>query len=342
MTQTRPGLTFVVSLFVATCCGVFFASATPFLLAQDESKKTDSPVDADKTVDSANQLIAEARQKLAEYESVKADLVQSVAIGGSRFRATGKYLQGSGGRIRLEYRLESPGQKSLTDTGQTSKTQTGESKSGASQMATNSMLQVSDGEVMYTLMKIGEDVRVTRVNVKEVQRSVADLPQSASSNWLRDIGLGGIKAMLSSFEKTMRFSDRITEKLNDQEFVRVSGTWKSEQRRQMVGAGAPADAPLPGYIPDYVRLYFTEDNAFLRRVEYLKRHPTENVIRPMVTLDFINVEINGPVESGAFSPKNLPDNVTPVDGTDALIQQLTQAAKPPGGQPAGVSKSAKP
>ena len=102
MTQTRPGLTFVVSLFVATCCGVFFASATPFVLAQDESKKTDSPVDTDKTADSADQLIAEARQKLAEYESIKADLIQSVAIGGSRFRAIGKYLQGSGGRIRLD------------------------------------------------------------------------------------------------------------------------------------------------------------------------------------------------------------------------------------------------
>lgn len=331
MTQTRPGLTFGASLVITACCVAFCAIQQPFVLAQNEKEKSEPSAGDQVAADPAAQLLAEARKKIDGYESVKADLVEKVAIGGARFTAIGKYVQGAGERVRLEYTLDTakPSAKSNSDAAdkQTDGAPDGGQVPNASGFdffgATNSMLQVSDGEVMYTMMKVGEDIQATRVNVKEVQRSVASMPQNPlSTDWLKDLGLGGVKAMLASLEKNMQFSDRVTETLNDEEFVRVSGTWKTALRQKMIGEGAPADAVLPGYIPDYVRLYFATDNMFLRRVVYLKRHPTEQKIRPMVTLDFVNIEINAPVGSGAFLP---PEKVNAVDETDAIIQRLQQA-----------------
>lgn len=327
MTQTRPRLTFGASVLVTACCAVFCAVQQPLVVAQD---KTETPAPKDRNqpaADSAGDLIAEARKKIDTYESVKADIVEKVAIGGSRFTAVGQYVQGAGDRVRLEYTLDvaKPARDKKIEPaaapGDEAETTGGFDFYGA----TNSMLQVSDGEVMYTMVKIGKDVHATRVNVKEVQRSVADMPGSSiAANWLKDLGLGGVKAMLASFEKNMRFKDRMNEKLNDdEECVRVTGTWNVEQRARMVGEGAPADAVLPGYIPDYVWLYFTPKTMFLRRVVYLKRHPAEKKIRPMVTLDFVNVEINAPVGSNAFLP---PEKVTAVDETDAIIKRLEQAS----------------
>lgn len=334
MTQTRPGLTFALTAFAAACCAIAVGiSPTNRVFAQDEKKSEQPGTDSEKakgeSADSASKLMEQARKKIGGYESVKADLVQAFSIGGSRFRAVGTYLQGTDNKVRLEYKLEELGERKTkaNDTPPKTKTKT---KSKAKKI--NSMTQVSDGEVMYTLMTINGEVRqANRINVKDVQSKVQAMAGKSFSRWLQDFGMGGVKSMLASFEKTMKFGDRQVETLDGEDFIRLTGTWKADERRRMVGEGADPEQPLPGYIPDYVRLYLHPENMFPRRVMYLKRHPTERKVRPMVTLDFVNAVINGPVESSAFALKNLPEKVTLNDVTERVIKQLQSMSKPPAG-----------
>jgi outer membrane lipoprotein-sorting protein len=86
-----------------------------------------------------------------------------------------------------------------------------------------------------------------------------------------------------------------------------------------------------------VRIYVDRETGFPHRIMYLKKLVGREVHKPMVTLDFIDVELNQPINNNDFDYQP-PDGVTPVEQTKAFVDRLTppETKAPPGApQPAG-------
>ena len=84
---------------------------------------------------------------------------------------------------------------------------------------------------------------------------------------------------------------------------------------------------------DAIRVYFDKTTLFPRRILYTKQIPGRKVSRPMLTLDFTNVKLNGPVSDQDFT---FVPPATPVanDITQAYVGRLIGAG---GGMPPGVA-----
>jgi hypothetical protein len=73
-------------------------------------------------------------------------------------------------------------------------------------------------------------------------------------------------------------------------------------------------------------LYFDRDTLFPRRILYLKRHPVRDFSRPMLTLDFVNVLLDAPVDELAFHFEP-PEGIVPNDITELYLKQLAAGAR---------------
>lgn len=262
-----------------------------------QSPQPASPAAADEQEAASRQYLAQARDRLAAYRSIHADLRETVSIGARPFKAVGSYLQGRDGKLRVEFQVT-----------------IGDSLQGT-------LLQVCNGQLLWTRWNIGEESQITRRDIQEIQRALQQGPNFANAQLLSDLGLGGIKALLASIEENMQLDAAKEIEIDGTPFIVIHGTWNPELLEQM---GIPRDAaeePLPGYLPDSVRIYLQKDNLFPRRIMYLKRHPTEELVRPLVTLDFVNIQLNPTVDEADFEYEP-PDDVPQIDDTKEFIDQI--------------------
>jgi hypothetical protein len=176
--------------------------------------------------------------------------------------------------------------------------------------------------------KVQPKPRVTRRDVQLILDS-AEKARTVPRNLLvAELGLGGLPALLSALEGSLTFDDR--QEAEDGKFVVISGKWKDELLARL-----PKDSEKPDrlaeYIPDAVRVYFDPENLFPRRILYTKKHEKREIMMPMVSLDFVEVTLNGPVEDELFHYAP-PDGVFPENITNfylsRLVPQQTQAPVP--------------
>ncbi len=236
--------------------------------------------------------LEKARTAMLEYKSVAADIVESITLGPRRFRVKGKYLQGTNLQLRLEYEVT---------VGKTSGT----------------LIEVCDGDILWTWEKVGSDERVTRRKVREILAAAAASGRTPENLLHAELGLGGLPSLIASIQKSVRFDRQWEQDVDKHEFVVLDGTWKPEYRQKL-----ETDGQLPPYVPDRVRIYFQKDKLFPRRIAYLKRDPNTQAHQPMVTLDFINVVWNGKVDEKKFS-FTPPKGVKREDITELYIDQFT-------------------
>jgi hypothetical protein len=249
----------------------------------------------DEPVDQATQILERARERLIKYESIRAELVETVALGGHQFRMKGTYLQGMNLRLRLDCQVQ---------VGST----------------TGKLTEVCDGQILWTWQQIGEKQRVTRRNVRQIERAASSTGMTTQNLLLAELGFGGLPALVASLQKSLKF-DRVAEQdVDGLRLVVMDGVWKPEVREQL--AGGPT-APLPSHIPDRVRLYLQKDKLFPRRILYLKQGSKPNRFRPLVSLDFVNVVWDGPLDETAFQ-FTPPENVRREDITQEYIRRFTK------------------
>ena len=98
----------------------------------------------------AKAVLQQARQRLLSHQSIKAKLVETVATSGRRFTVYGEYVQGRSDDLKLRLKF----QVKLGDT-------------------EGSMLEVCDGTVLWTQHKIGDETRIFRRDVRQIQQARA-------------------------------------------------------------------------------------------------------------------------------------------------------------------------
>jgi hypothetical protein len=282
------------------------------------------PAEGEKKTTPALEL-KRAREQLLKASSVSASIVETVNLFDHTYKAEGKYLQRTAAQpdewnMRLELRIK-----------------IGE--------AAGSLLEVCDGEVLWTRTEIDfgkkrerrekKETNLTRRNVVEIMSAARKLGDpKRESILIASFGLGGVPALLSAIEQDMKFNLEMKEEtLRDRPVNVISGTWSESMTAKLRGPAGQGGAPslLPAFVPDSVRLYVDRETGFPHRIHYLKKLPGRKVSRPLLTLDFLDVALNEPIDSREFDYEP-PSGVTPVEQTKAFVEMLSPAdAKTPSG-----------
>lgn len=308
------------------------ASGSAFVAALFPDDTT--PADADGKRSPAAE-IKQAREQLLKVKSIAAKVSEKVDLLDKSFKAEGRYLQmglrENDWKMRLELAV----------------------KIGS---ASGSLLEVCDGELLWMRSEIEtgrrkdkkegakkdpRDTAITRRNVTKILNAARKLPdKSYETGLITSLGLGGLPALLASAEQNMKFSSVKETTLRDMPMIVVEGTWNesfAQKLRGAAGQGQPASAMLPPAAPDSVRIYIDRGTGFPHRIMYLKKIAGRDVQKPMLTLDFLDVEINQPISGSEFEYVP-PKDVTPIELTQGFLDQLAPQTSPPpsgGSQPAG-------
>lgn len=267
------------------------ASAAP----ADESEKN-----LKKNPAQANALLKRAREKLLTYTSIRAQITEKVEIGPKSFVISGSYLQGKDLKLRLEFQVQS--QKK-------------------NDKPVGTLLEICDGQVLWTEHNIKGTSRVTRRDVQAILQQAELNPKSQPNMLVAGLGLGGLPGMLASIQKNMKLESVSERKVNGKTLTVLNGTWKDEFLAQWKGGDPTAPVQLPAYVPDGVRIYLDQQTLFPRRIVYLKKN--KETLESMVTLNFSKVTLNAPIKATEFAYEP-PDGVFPVDITNQYLKQLTQ------------------
>lgn len=236
-------------------------------------------------------------------QSIEANLLEQVLISDPPIRMTGRYLeQGRKTRLELHVRLKGDSQGSL--------------------------LEVSDGNLLWSQTAFGDTKQVTFRNVKDIAIALADQPSLSSGGGPLDLGLGGLSGLMNSLQRTMQFDQLREESKKDEHWVIIQGKWKPEYAAQWK---KNPDDELPGYIPDALRIYFDAETQFPRRLIYLKKQSEKPTHRPIVRLEFQDVQFDQMVEEETFA-YTPPEGLVPEDITQPYIDQLKRRNAPPGGE----------
>ena len=319
MTHMSPKLTFVASLFTITgfaFASPFIASMNPDLTASEllpqggpAAGQAQKPASGDQqptpgtTAPNSEELITRAREKLASYQSIQADVLETMAIGSRQFKATGRYLQGANNKLRIEFSI-----------------QIGKDTQG-------SLIQVCDGQLLWTRWNLGKNSRISRRDVQEIQRRIArERPEVRDARLMADLGLGGVKSLIAALEQSMDFSKARQMDIDGKAFYVVEGGWNKKSLNTFGADPAEKEVTLPEHIPDVVRVYLQQDNLFPRRIMYLKRHPEKSLVRPIVTLDFVRIKLNPPLNEAEFDYQPPADKAIQVsDDTKEFLKRLLTA-----------------
>ncbi len=285
-------LTTWIALVLVSVLQVASKAAEPPQLPQ-ATTATVPPASAD---NAADLLVSEVVARQKERRSISADLVETVAMGSQRFKATGRFVT-LGSQLRLEFQVS-----------------LGEKSSG-------SLLEISDGETLWSVTELVGTKRVTRRDVRQIAAAAEAFAQSrqdSSARWLPELGTGGLIGLIASMERTMTFSMQPLVGEQAEQFAVVEGRWKPEFRRRFT----PGDNdPLPEQIPESVRLFIDRQTYFPQRIAYLKAAAGKSPVRSILTLDFKNVVLDGPVDTTLFEffP---PEGVIPEDITRDYLNLL--------------------
>ncbi len=301
---------------------------------EKEPEQADSaPKAAPKAKVTASDVLAKAREMLRKHDSVRADVIETVQVANHSFKATGKYLQQGKMRMRLELDLR------LGET-------------------TASMLEVCDGEILYSRQIIGETPQLTRRNVREILDEANKSNIVPAELFIAEMGLGGLNGLLASLDKSMKFDVLKDDTLDDRSVWMIRGTWKESMRNRLLPPEKPPQAAknaagqeqaknaedagdkskdeskpekekpreLPALVPDSVQIYLDRRYGFPKKIEYLKKVPNRNFARPMLTLAFRNVKLNETIDDSEFEfiP---PDTPIPFDLTPVYKQRIQAAAQ---------------
>ena len=273
--------------------------------AEAESPKDREAKDVPSTpAPEAKKLFESAREKLAN-RMYRAKIVQKLSFPNRTLSAKGEILRGTKYRMRLEFEVQSGG-------------------------TTGKLIQVCNGDKLWTERRVNDVPRLTVQDVKEILSKVG--PDPLRQNLvIAEMGLGGITSLLASLERTMNFEKPQSVVIDGEELFRVDGKWNAAFLAK-AKASTEALQGMPDYIPDGARVYFDRDD-FPRRIQYLKKEAKHDVLKPIVTLDFLDVEwlSEDEVKPSAFEYQP-PERVFPEDVTKAYVDQL-QPPTTPGAAP---------
>ena len=248
----------------------------------------------------AMSILERSRKKLFSYSSIRAQITETVQIGPKPFVISGSYLQGKDLKLRLEFQVQSHKKN---------------------EKPVGTLLEICDGQVLWTEHTIKGNSRVTRRDVQAIMQQAELNPKLGSNMLVAELGLGGLPGLLAAIQNNMKFQSVADKTVNGKTLTVLNGAWKDEFLAQWKGGDPTAAVQLPPYIPDAIRLYIDPQSLFPRRIVYLKNN--NNTLESMVILNFTKVILNAPIDKAEFTYEP-PDGVFPADITNQYLKQLTQ------------------
>ncbi|WP_165065167.1 LolA family protein [Paludisphaera rhizosphaerae] len=212
----------------------------------------------------AEKLIDAAIPKVAAVKTVSATLAQSVKMMGQSFQVKGRYLKAPGSRVLL--RLDVAGLPGSTGT----------------------ILQVSNGDVLWNFQKLLDSPSYSKLSVKPVleRLQAPEVDKQVREQILSSLGFTGPEMLLSGVRSAVRF-DQIEEGDLDGRPVWIArGAW-----RDRAGLAVPEGRPvpqvglLPSYVPSLATLTFDKENGWPYKLELQGRPETMLIDKRTTTLD---------------------------------------------------------
>ena len=313
------------------------ASATPAPAPTQESPAATEPAaaasqeeqtPAAENLPKADEILTQVRTKLEGLDSLKCELNQIAMVAGMKLQASGKYVEASGNRVRLQFVMAPMVSAKAEDDKSLALDAESPALEGKDDRA--QLLQVSDGSVMYTTWKNGKDVRVTRRNIRDILTAASSVATYDPKNAAMDLGVGGLRGLISRLQTTMEFGPVKSVKAGERNLYEVTGRWSEKVRKEVfqIPEGSLVD-PRP-HVPEYCRVYVDVETMLPRRIQFLKRNVETNpkLVRPMLSLDLRNIALNETVEDQlfAFTP---PEGVKEEDLTQEVIDMIQKSTQPP-------------
>ncbi len=310
----------------------------------DEKSATESPSGKEskssasiEQAAAATTFITKVHEALKSHPSVRADIEQTISIGGQPFRATGRYLT-SGSKLRLEYLIQ------------------------PSEGIDGTLIEVCDGQELWSQVTLNGAKRVTHRDVQQIKAAVASTKSVPDAVLSAELGLGGLTALFASLERTMIFEAMKAGTGEGETQTVVQGRWKPEVSSRW--KRRPED-PLPAYIPDLVRIVVDSRTLFPERIIYLKKQsekelavqaaaspakdkPSKDGIvkegavkegtekdgppkakkgyRTIVSLKFQNVQLDATIDEQEFT-FTPPEEVVPEDITRQYLDRIKKSSE---------------
>lgn len=302
----------------------------------------------------ADEILNQVRATFESADSVACELKQTVFVGGRKLVATGKYGQAAGNRMRLEYQLyaitamtqqditdlalDAPAKPTKPEAPKTDDPKTAGKKAAGETgglKPTGTMIQISDGSVLWSHWDNVNGRLLTRRNIQDILTASEGLEDYGKVRSLRDIGAGGMQALIAQLQNGMEFGAVQEQKIGGVDFLILIGRWSEATRTDIFGIDPNQEnvekLVFPEAIPDYVRIYVQKDSMLPRRVQYLKRFPSAEVkqVRPMSTLDLLNIKTGIDFAENTFNFQ-VPEGSDPADVKDLtteVIESMKRIAK---------------
>jgi hypothetical protein len=261
--------------------------------------------------------VHEARDRLFGYSSVSATIREFVALGDRRFEADGSYLAGPFApmpHLRVEY---------LMRFGNTE----------------GSIVEVCDGQILRTMRTIRRldlpadaseeqktpEIVITRRDLQEILEAVQEHGTTPEAILQAELGIGGLPALLTALENTMRFESVMPETLGDRPCRVVRARWKPEFLVELETQFRYFGRDLKPYLPDHARIHFDEETLFPVRITYWPTPgPSGSSGTPLLTLEFTDIRLNEPISQTAFVLET-PAGLDERDVTEDFVRAIEEA-----------------
>jgi len=248
-----------------------------------------------------------ALEALGRRRSVSAQIRQEVELFGQRLVGSGSYLELHTDRARLS-RLEA-------------RIQIGEQ--------TGSLVQVCDGEDLWTHRRLLDDGKLDRVDLSRVERALEKAGRSGEEPLPGYLGnLCGLSRLLGSLKRDFVFSTAQPGLWGPEErpVWRLSGGWTPERlaeilpdQKETITRGEQPDlSGLPQPLPEEVVLLLGQADLFPYRVEFHRSGGSGR--RMLVTMDLYDVAFDSPVDPASF--RYAPGDMGYADRTREAIESL--------------------
>ncbi len=291
------------------------AAAAPAAAAPAQESPAAAPAVA---LPSPEEVLSQARARLEGLDSLSCELQQTASMAGIKLIAKGTYTEAAGNRVHLAYQIFPMTPMRATDgPAMALDAPAAEFKPEETR---GELLQVSDGNVVYTQWKNGDSVRVNRRNLRDIQEAAAAVPGYDAASVAMDLGVGGMRSLLSRLQASMTFVPVKVVKAGDRSILEVTGRWSDRVRKEVFQLPEGTFVDSRPHIPEYVRVYVDQETMLLRRIQFLKHSldATQKMARPLLTLDLRNLKVNEPVDGALFS--YTPPEKTPAeDQTEAVM-----------------------
>lgn len=257
----------------------------------------------------STELLAASRQQLIA-NAYRTKIAHTLHLGlgsnadpGNNLRTEGLFVHGLDLKTRLEFKIELGG-------------------------TTGTMLQVCDGEILWTEQRIGDTILVRRCDARQIldsARQILDsarqMPRHSQTVLKMELGLGGIAGLLASLQNNMGFATPGAETVGGEELTVIRGVWHPEYLTELQKNLTSKKAQgLP--MPMGATIWF-DSNKFPRRIQYTAPVEKDGDQKPMLTLDFEDIEfVEEKMLSADLFQYSPPQNVYQQDVTDKYIRQL--------------------